>query len=59
MTTPPPLIEDDEVEAEARALAASIAESDADPRTVPHEVARAWLLRLAQGEFDAPPPEPR
>jgi hypothetical protein len=54
---PSPLIEDDE--AEARALAAAIAESDADPRTVPHEAVRAWLLRLAEGEFDAPPPEPR
>jgi len=59
MTKPVPLIEDDEAEAEARALAAAIAESDADPRTVPHEEVRAWLLRLAKGEFDAPPPEPR
>ncbi len=59
MTQPAPLIEDDEAAAEARALAAAIAESDADPRTVPHEDVRAWLLRLAQGEFDAPPPEPR
>jgi hypothetical protein len=59
MSTPLPLIEDDEAEAEARALAASIAESDADPRTAPHEEVRAWLLRLAKGEFDAPPPKPR
>jgi hypothetical protein len=58
MTTPAPLIEDDEAEAEARSLAAAIAESDADPRTVPHEKVRAWLLRLAGGEFDAPPPAP-
>ncbi len=57
MKTLAPLIEDDE--AEARALAASIAESDADPRTAPHAEVRAWLLRLAQGEFDAPAPEPR
>jgi hypothetical protein len=56
MTTPIPLIEDDE--AEARALAAAVADSDADPRTAPHEAVRAWLLRLAEGEFDAPPPEP-
>ncbi len=56
MTAPTPLIEDDEVE--ARALAAAIAESDADPRTVPHEKVRGWLLRLAGGEFEAPPPEP-
>jgi hypothetical protein len=57
MTTSAPLTEDDA--AEAAALAAAIAASDADPRTVPHEAVRAWLLRLAQGEFDAPPPEPR
>lgn len=45
-------------EAEAQALAAAVAEADADPRTVPHERVRTWLLRLANGEFDAPPPEP-
>lgn len=56
MTKPIPLIDDDE--AERQALAAAIAESDADPRTVPHEEVRAWLQRLANGEFDAPPPEP-
>ena len=59
MTDPAPLIEDDEAEAEARALATAIAESDADPRTASHEEVRAWLLRLARGEFDAAPPEPR
>ncbi len=59
MTTPAPLVEDVEGEAEARALAAAIAESDADPRTVPHDEVRTWLLRLARGEFDAAPPEPR
>ncbi len=58
MMIPSPLMEDDEGEAEARALAAAVAESDADPRTVSHEKVRAWLLRLAHGEFDAPPPEP-
>jgi len=46
-------------EADADALAAAVAESEADPRTVPHEEVREWLLRLAAGEFDAPPPEPR
>lgn len=59
MTTPVHLIEDDDAEAEARALAAATAESDADPRTIPHEEVRTWLLRLAEGEFDRPPPEPR
>ena len=42
----------------AQALAAAIAESDADPRTVPHEQVREWLLRLAGREFDAVPPKP-
>lgn len=51
-------LEDDEDTAEAQAIAAAIAESDADPRTVPHEQARLWLLRIANGEFDAPAPEP-
>lgn len=57
MTTPVLVIEDDE--AEARALGAAIAESDADPRTAPHAEVRGWLLRLAQGAFDAPAPAPR
>jgi hypothetical protein len=57
MTQPNVLLDDDEAAAEARALAAAIAESDADPRTIPHEEVRAWLLRLAQGDFDAPPPQ--
>jgi hypothetical protein len=59
MIDPAPLIEDDEDAAEAKALAAAVAESDADPRTVPHEEVRTWLLRIANGEFDAPPPDPR
>ena len=59
MINPVPLIEDEEAGAEAKALAAAIAESDTDARTVPHEEVRAWLLRLAEGEFEAPPPEPR
>jgi hypothetical protein len=58
MAKPAPFTNDDEDASEAQALAAAIAESDADPRTAPHEDVRAWLLRLANGEFDAPPPEP-
>jgi hypothetical protein len=54
---PAPEPEDEEV-AEAAALAAAVAESLADPRpNIPHERVRAWLLRIAAGEFDAPPPE--
>ncbi len=59
MTKTAPLLEDDEVAAETQALAAAIAESDADLRVVPHDEVRAWLLRLAEGEFNAPPPKPR
>jgi hypothetical protein len=61
MNTPSHPIVDEAAEAESedQALAAAIAESDADPRTIPHEEVRAWLLRLANGEFDAPPPVPR
>lgn len=56
MASPQPTLDEDA--AEDQALSAAIAESDADPRTVSHERVRAWLLRLADGEFDAPPPEP-
>jgi hypothetical protein len=56
MRDPTGVIEDDE--AEAYALASAITDSDADPRTVPHEKVRIWLLKLANGEFDASPPEP-
>lgn len=56
MIAPGLMIEADE--AEALVVAAAIAELDADPRTVPHEEVRVWLLRLAVGEFDVLPPEP-
>lgn len=55
-TRPEPIEED---EAERRALEAAVAEARADPRSAPHAEVRAWLLRLAAGEFDAPPPVPR
>lgn len=51
-------IEDEEA-AETALLLEAIREADADPRIVPHEEMRAWLLRIAAGEFDAEPPEPR
>jgi hypothetical protein len=57
MQEPPPFLDDDD--AEDRALAEAVAESDAEPATVPHEEVRAWLLRVANGEFDAPLPLPR
>jgi len=55
---PLPDLDADEA-AELVALTAAVAEADADPRGIPHEEMQAWLLRLASGEFDAPPPEPR
>jgi len=58
MAHPGPIIDDDEDAAETQALAAAVAVAEADPRRVPHEEVRAWLMRLAQGEFDAPPPLP-
>ena len=57
MALPAPIIEDEDA-AEAQALAAAIAVAEADPRRVPHDAVRPWLLRLAAGEFDAPPPQP-
>ena len=47
---------DDDETAELAALEAAIAKADANPRSIPHEEVRAWLLRLAEGDFDAPPP---
>jgi hypothetical protein len=56
MTDPRPTVGEDKTEAQA--LAAATTGPDADPRTVSHERVRAWLLRLAVGEFDAPFPSP-
>ena len=60
MNTPAnPLPEQDDDAAELEALEAAVAESDADPRVIPHEDVRAWLLKVANGDFKAPPPVPR
>jgi hypothetical protein len=53
-----PLSEAEE-DTEIPALAAAVAESDADPRVVSHEDVRLWLLGLASGTFDVPPSEAR
>ncbi|HEV6967767.1 hypothetical protein [Roseateles sp.] len=50
---------DDDEAAELAALAAAVAESDADPRVIPHSEMRVWLLEIAAGHFDAPPPVAR
>lgn len=54
-----PTLGDDEDAVEAKALEAAVAIAEADPRRVPHQDIRAWLLRLAGGEFNAPPPQAR
>jgi hypothetical protein len=54
-----PRAEIDDDEAELAALKAAIAKSRSDPRAVPHEEMRAWLMKVSAGEFDAPPPEAR
>jgi hypothetical protein len=51
--------DDDDDDAEAAALAAAVAEARADGRSIPHADVRAWLLEIAAGHFDAPPPVPR
>ena len=53
-----PLPLDDET-AELAALATAVAKAQADPRRIPHEEVRGWLLRLAEGELDAPRPAAR
>lgn len=54
-TAPQPDIDDDA--AEAAALAAAVAAARMDPRVIPHEQMRAWLLRIAAGDFSAEPPD--
>jgi hypothetical protein len=58
MIQPIPAPSRDEPDPETLALAAAVAAAEADPRRVPHEAVRAWLLRLANGEFEVPPPNP-
>jgi hypothetical protein len=54
-----PTPELDDATAEVAALKAAVVQSDADPRIVPHDDMRDWLLKLAAGQFDAPPPVAR
>lgn len=49
----------DDAAAEAEALAAAVALARTDAASVGHADMRAWLLRIAAGETDAPPPVPR
>ena len=45
--------------AEAEALEAAVAEARAERRGVPHDDMRAWLLKIAEGDFDIEPPAAR
>lgn len=57
MSLPAPIQDlDDDEAAELAALTAAVAEADADPVEIPHAKVRAWLLDLAAGRFDVPPP---
>jgi hypothetical protein len=56
MAKPQAIPDIDDDGAELTALAAAVAEARAHRRGVPHEEMKAWLLRIAAGEFDAPPP---
>ena len=42
-------------DAKRRAIDEGIADIESG-RVVPHEIVREWLKKLANGEFDAPPP---
>jgi hypothetical protein len=59
MDQPVPLSDFDEEAAEREALAAAVAEARANPLGIPHEDMRAWLLKIADGDFTAEPPKPR
>jgi hypothetical protein len=51
-------IDEDEDAAETALLAAAVAVARASELKVPHEEMQAWLLKLAEGDFAATPPEP-
>ncbi|MDR3516484.1 MAG: hypothetical protein P4M00_11740 [Azospirillaceae bacterium] len=59
MAEPATLTDFDEDAAEAAALAAAVEKARANPRSVPHAEMRLWLLELAAGNFEAPPPVAR
>ena len=50
---------DDEEAAEFAALTAAVEKARANRRGSPHDEMRVWLLEIAAGNFDAPPPVAR
>jgi len=59
MTQPNSIPDIDDDDAEVAALADAVAKARSHRRGVSHEEMSAWLLRVAAGEFDAPPPVAR
>jgi hypothetical protein len=55
MNKPMPDGEIDKEEA-AELAALAVAEARADTRSIPHSEVRAWLLEIAEGNFNAKPP---
>ncbi len=54
-----PLPDMDDEATELAALKIAVDKSRANKRGIPHEEMRLWLLELAAGNFDAPPPVAR
>lgn len=54
-----PLPDLDDEAAELAALTAAVEKARANKRGIPHAEMREWLLELAAGNFDAPPPVAR
>ena len=46
----------DEETAELNALTVAVAEARAETKSIPHSEVRAWLLEVAEGNFNAPLP---
>jgi hypothetical protein len=60
MTNPArPIPECADETAELAALRAAVEEARRDPRSVDHKTMRDWLLEIAAGKLDTPPPQSR
>jgi len=55
MSNPASIFDIVDEDAKRRAIEEAIAEANAG-KLVPNEVVDEWLAKLANGEFDAPPP---
>ena len=54
-----PLTDVDDEAAEIAALTRAVEKARASTHGVPHDQMRTWLLELADGNFDSPPPVAR